>query len=450
MDSSPFRDPTFRRLFAAQAVALFGAGLATIALGLLAYELAGSRAGVVLGTALTIKMLTYVTVAPVAGAYADRLPRRATLVTLDLARLAAVLVLPLVTEVWQVYVLIAVLQAASAAFTPTFQAAVPDVLPDERTYTKALSASQLASSMETLLSPMLAAAALTVLSFHWLFAGTALGFAGSAMLVAFAAIPPAKTSARSGVVDRLAAGMQIFIRTPRLRGLLGLNLAVAAAGAVVMVNTVNYVRDVLHGDEVLVAVLLAANGTGTIAAALAVPRVVERCAERSVMLAGGTALCAGSFAAAGAASTANGPWSWPLALAVWALLGVGAGLVLTPVGRVLRRCAAESDRPAVFAAQFSLSHACWLLAYPLAGYAVTTAGFVVGWLVLGGLAALGLAAASALWPRSDVARLWHTHRDLPAGHRHLADAVPAPGGGWRHVHDFVVDRRHPRWPVESR
>ncbi|WP_280109901.1 hypothetical protein [Azospirillum sp. B506] len=39
--------------------------------------------------------------------------------------------LPFVTEVWQVYVLIFVLQAESAAFTPTFQATIPDVLPDE-------------------------------------------------------------------------------------------------------------------------------------------------------------------------------------------------------------------------------------------------------------------------------------------------------------------------------
>jgi hypothetical protein len=40
-----------------------------------------------------------------------------------------------VTQIWQVYVLIFVLQSASAAFTPTFQATIPDVLPDEHDYT---------------------------------------------------------------------------------------------------------------------------------------------------------------------------------------------------------------------------------------------------------------------------------------------------------------------------
>jgi hypothetical protein len=43
------------------------------------------------------------------------------LVCLDLVRAAVALLLPFVSQAWQVYVLIFVLQAASAAFTPTFQ-----------------------------------------------------------------------------------------------------------------------------------------------------------------------------------------------------------------------------------------------------------------------------------------------------------------------------------------
>lgn len=62
----------FRHLFSAQIIALFGTGLATVALGLLAYELSGPSAGAVLATALTIKMAMYVLIAPLAAAYADR------------------------------------------------------------------------------------------------------------------------------------------------------------------------------------------------------------------------------------------------------------------------------------------------------------------------------------------------------------------------------------------
>ena len=49
----PLANRTYRHLFFAQIVALIGTGLATVALGLLAYQLAGSDAGAVLGTALS-------------------------------------------------------------------------------------------------------------------------------------------------------------------------------------------------------------------------------------------------------------------------------------------------------------------------------------------------------------------------------------------------------------
>lgn len=111
------RNRTYRHLFFAQVIALLGTGLATVALGLLAFDLAGANAGAVLGTALAIKMVAYIAVAPVAAAFAERLPRRALLVGLDLARAGVALMLPFVTEIWQIYVLIFVLQSASAGFT---------------------------------------------------------------------------------------------------------------------------------------------------------------------------------------------------------------------------------------------------------------------------------------------------------------------------------------------
>ncbi|MEV0105177.1 MFS transporter [Nocardia sp. NPDC050799] len=443
---SLFAHRAYRRLFAAQVSALCGTGLATVALGLLAYQLAGKDAGLVLGTALTIKMAVYVTVAPVAAAYADRLPRRGLLVALDLVRVAAALSLPFVHEVWQVYLSIAVLQTASAVFTPAFQAALPDILPDEHDYTRALSASQLAATMESLLSPVLAALLLTVLDFHRLFAGTALGFLASAILVAGTAIPDPVRRAVTGVWDRTAAGMRIFAATPRLRGLLGVNLVVAAVGSVVLVNTVNYVRDVLGGSPSDVAVLLAANGFGTMLAALALPRVLDRAGERSIVLAGAWTLVLGIAAAVTMALC--GPGSRTAALAVWAVIGAGTGLAITPAGRVLRRSAHAKDRPALFAAQFSLSHLCWLLTYPLAGRLATATGFATTWIVLGLVAGAGLVAAVRYWPRHDPAALGHVH-DGRIDPGHLHDAVPVGANSYRHTHTFVIDDDHRRWPRRS-
>jgi len=446
--ASLFAHRDYRHLFGAQVVALVGTGLTTVALGLLAYELAGPSAGGVLGTALAIKMATYVTVAPVAAAYADRLPRRLMLVTLDAVRAAVVLALPFIDQVWQIYVLIVILQSASASFTPTFQAVLPDILPDEREYTKALSASQLASTMESLLSPALAAAVLSLVSFHWLFTGTSIGFVVSAVLVLTTRIPDTHRGERRGIWERTFAGARIFAMTPRLRGVMGLNLVVAAVGSVVMVNTVNYARDTLGKSQAEVAVLLTANGVGTIISALVLPKVLDRIAEREVMLTGATVLGAGMTGAILLSTVDSGSGRWPAALAVWAVIGAGTGLTLTPVGRVLRRSSRATDRAAVFAAQFSLSHACWLPAYPIAGWVATEAGFTPTWIVLAVPAATGIVIALRAWPRHDPVVLEHTH---PAGHAdpgHVADAVTADGGH-RHAHEFVIDSEHRRWPVSS-
>lgn len=56
---------TYRHLFLAQVIALVGTGLATVALGLLAYDIAGANAGAVLGGALAIKMVAYIGVGPI-------------------------------------------------------------------------------------------------------------------------------------------------------------------------------------------------------------------------------------------------------------------------------------------------------------------------------------------------------------------------------------------------
>jgi predicted MFS family arabinose efflux permease len=431
------RNRTYRHLFVAQVIALLGTGLMTVALGLLAYDLARADAGVVLGTALAIKMIAYVGLAPVAQAFTDRLPRRSLLVGLDLIRGSVALFLPFVTEIWQIYLLIFVLQAASAAFTPTFQATIPDILPDEDEYTRALSLSRLAYDLESLVSPMLAAALLSVISFHSLFAGTVLGFLASALLVLSVRLPVPPAGSRRGVWDRTTRGVRIYLATPRLRGLLAINLAVAAAGSMVIVNTVVIVKAGFGLAEPQVALALAAFGAGSMVAALALPRVLESLPDRPVMIAGASLLVVGT-----AAGMVMG--SYGALLALWMVLGLGYSVAQTPSGRLLRRSAHPADRPAVFAAQFALSHACWLICYPLAGYLGAAVGMNGAFAALALIAIAGVALAHRLWPRGDLSDIPHHHPDLPADHPHLV----ASGPHGRHHHPVVIDDLHPRWPVE--
>ncbi|OJU50142.1 MAG: MFS transporter [Mesorhizobium sp. 61-13] len=431
------KNRTYRHLFLAQVIALVGTGLATVALGLLAFELAGENAGAVLGTALAIKMIAYVTVAPIASAFAERVPRRAMLVTLDLVRAGVAVFLPFVTEIWQVYVLIFVLQSASAAFTPTFQATIPDILPDEKEYTRALSLSRLAYDLESVVSPMLAAALLAFISFHNLFVGTVIGFLVSAALVVSVVLPSPKPSKPRGIYDRTTRGTRIYLATPRLRGLLALNLAVACAGALVIVNTVVYVQATFGLDQQATALALAAFGGGSMVAALALPKLLEAIPDRTAMLAGASLLAAGTLTAA-----ALPGYGWLLPL--WFVLGLGYSTAQTPSGRLLRRSANPEDRPALFAAQFALSHACWLIAYPLAGWAGAALGLPATAIILAGLAAVAICIAFSVWPVDDPEVVEHGHDELPADHPHLADA----DRGHRHAHAYVIDDMHLAWPRE--
>ena len=431
---------TYRHLFLAQVIALIGTGLATVALGLLAYDLAGPEAGAVLGTALAIKMIAYVGVAPIAAAFAERLPRRAMLVGLDLVRAAVALFLPFVTEIWQIYVLIFVLQSASAAFTPTFQATIPDVLPDERDYTRALSLSRLAYDLESVASPMLAAALLTVVSFHDLFAGTVIGFLASAAFVVSVALPTPKAAEPRGIYDRTTRGLRIYLATPRLKGLLALNLAVSAAGSMVIVNTVVLVQAKFGLTQSDTAIALAAFGAGSMIAALLLPHLLDRVPDRVAMFSGAAILPAGLFIGTLVPNFAS-------LLPLWLVIGLGYSLTQTPSGRLLRRSAQPEDRPALFAAQFALSHACWLITYPLAGWLGATAGLAATFTTLGLIAIGAIVTAARLWPAQDPDEIEHVHHALADDHPHLSGATRV-GSGHRHTHVFVIDSHHPDWPAE--
>ena len=428
---------TFRHLFTAQIVALVGTGLATVALALLAYDLAGERAGTVLGTALAIKMIAYVGVAPVASAFVSVLPRRATLVALDLWRASIVVFLPFVSEIWQVYLLIFLLQAGSAAFTPAFQATIPDVLPDEEDYTEALSLSRLAYDLESLASPMLAALLLGVMAFNALFSLTAIGFLASAALLLTTTLPGTRGGAHRSIYQRTTRGLRIYLATPRLRGLLAINMTVAAIGAIIFVNTVVYVQGTFGLGERQTALALACFGAGSMLAAFVLPSLLKRLPDRIVML-----VAAAMLAAIGV--IASSILSYEVLLAVWFLTGVAYASALLPSGRLLRHSAHADDRPALFAAQFALSHACWLVTYPLAGWLGGSAGLPMTAFALSALAFVSLVAALVIW-RPDVdAELDHTHDDLTPDHPHFSEGHHRHGKA--HVHAIVIDDLHPHWP----
>ncbi|WP_420389520.1 MFS transporter [Marinobacter sp.] len=200
----------------------------------------------------------------------------------------------------------------------------------------------------------------------------------------------------------------------------------------VVVNTVVIVQGDFGLTDQHTTMAFAAFGAGSMLAALVLPVLLKRWKDRPVMLAWSWVLLGGL----GAAWFAD---SLYMLMPVWALLGVGFSRVQTPIGRLLTQSSHGEDRPALFAAQFSLSHAGWLVAYPLAGWLGSSAGIQPTLIVLAVLGLVFLIAATRLWPADDSLVVAHSHHDLPRDHPHRRESEA------EHSHRYVIDELHPRW-----
>lgn len=399
-----FAIPSYRQLFSAQVMALLANGLLTVALGLLAYRISDGHAGLVLGVLFGIKMVAFVLVAPLSSALFANVSRTRVLVGADLVRIAVAFTLPFITQFWEIVVLMALLQSAAATFTPAFTATIPLVVKDEGAYTQALSLSRLASDLEAILAPLVASALLTLLPFSSLFVATALGFMASAGCVLCANLSPTLTSHEHTTIPtnqslwaRSVSGAKAYVANPALRPILAIDMVIAASGAFILVQTVVIAQTHLGLGEGTVGLFLAANGLGSTLLALALPVVLVRIGERSTMI-GGTIVCTVAMGMAAMVlyqPVVEGQTAIWIG-AIWLLHGIGWSAAQTPIGRIIRRQAGPGQLTEFFAARFSLSHGCWLIAYPLAG-TLGAFGLAPAAFMLMGVSAAFTILATLLW-----------------------------------------------------
>lgn len=381
---------SYYRLFSGYVLALFATGVATVALAFVAFDLAGDNSGAVIGTALSIKMLAYVFVAPVLTALTERLPRRAFLIALDLVRAGSLLSLPFVTEVWHVYLLVFVFATASATFGFVYMAIVPYLLGTEEDYTRSLARSRIATEVEGPLSPLLAAGLMLVAGAVGIFLIAAGLFLVSAGLVRTAHLPRETAPRQGGLWQKLARGPRLFLARPEFRAILAFDVVAALGTAMVMVNTVVIVQGDFDLQRDGSALAFFVFGAGSVLGAILMPLALSVAEEKRIML-GGSGLIALALLAGVFQSTLPG------LLALWAVLGFGVAWAMTPVAAVIRKTAEPADLQAMFAAQTAIANACLLLAFPLAGWIGAEWGTAEAFAVLGVLACAGLGAAHRLW-----------------------------------------------------
>ena len=406
---SLWRNRNYLLLFSAQIVSLLGSGVTTVGLALFAYQLTGGEsATAVIGNALFLRILAFLIFSQPAGVIADRISRKTILITTDVLRFGLLALFPLITEVWQIYLLIFLINAVTAFFTPTYEASIPEIV-GEKHYVEALSYSRVAVNVEAFAAPALAGLLVALMGVRWVFWFDAATYLVSALLVLLTVMPFVKKAvaplSATGFLSELTVGTRIILREPSLRQAIILSFAEALAGAAAIVATVVYIHDILGYGDTAFALVMAGLGLGSTIAAIALGRATGRFEKdaagreklhgqrhvwtRYALVAGGLIL--GLLLLPGIFKP-----SIVVFAVMWFLNGAGQSLIGISSSTLLAEHTDEAERGKAYAAHFALTHACWLITYPAIGYSAGYFGTPATFTVAGVICLFVTAAAVAL------------------------------------------------------
>ncbi|MCV6609033.1 MAG: MFS transporter, partial [Campylobacterales bacterium] len=306
----------------------------------------------------------------------------------------------------------------------------------------------LAYDLEQLLSPTFSAFLLSFMTFHQLFVLDSVTFLISGLLLFFSSLPKRKkVFENSDFIENLVFGTKAYFKTPRLKALFFIYIVVALASAMVITNTVIYVGEYLKKGEAFVAIAMATTGFGSMIVALVLPKWLEHIEVRKVLFIGSFLIIIGLL-------LASFTPSWEGFLFVWFILGVGLSLIQVLAGYLVRISCNENNSMSYFSANFSLSHLCWMVAYPLSGFLGITYGLETALLIFVILAILSSLIAYKIYPNPDEQELEHIHESYQHSHHILDDDHHGDGFEKNHTHEkivhkhkFVIDYHHKEWPT---
>lgn len=359
------RNPLFARLYCAQTISLFGDALTWVGLALLAVELGGQQSAAILSTALTLRILTFVLLSPWAGAIADRFDRKQIMVVTHLTRMVFVCLLPLVTRVWHIYLLTLVLNALYAFFTPTYKATIP-LVTERKNYVQAIALSDATYQLLGVLGPGMAGAIAAFVGARRVFWLDGVTFAIAALVII--TLPGViRVHRRSGETDHPSRTWQdvkegtvrLFADVP-LRYALAIQFVASIAGALVLVNTVGYVKNILSLGDVEYGWVMAAFGLGATLAAVGLGTFNLPYRHTRIIGFGGIVII---LALLGGSSVGLSGL-----MVLWAIAGAGQTCINLPTQTLIAERIPPSAQGRVYGAHFAWSHLWWGLSYPLAGW----------------------------------------------------------------------------------
>ena len=417
------RNRVFARLYFAQTINLIGDALTWVGLALLAFELVGKDAGVILSGALTLRVTAFVLLSPLAGAIADRFDRKRIMVVTHLARMVTIGLLPFVTQAWQIYAIVFALNVFYAFFTPTYTATIP-LVTGQNEYPQAIALSSATFQLLGVLGPGLAGGVAGFIGARQVFFLDALSFLIAAVLIV--TLPrqlrveqnqSARTVSRTW--QDIREGTNRLWTDPLIRYALAMQLVASITGAQILVNTVSYVQGTLQLGKVEYGWVMATFGIGATLASV-VFGIFNQRLPRTTFVVIGAALI--TIALLPASSVGLIPL-----LLLWLVAGAGQSFVNLPTQTLIADRIPTDIQGRVYGAHFAWSHLWCAFSYPLAGW--LGSHFVGQTFFYGSLIGLVLLVAMQflLKPHSsDSVRLtngfWHKHEhshDEAHQHKHL-------------------------------
>ena len=206
------RERQFRLLFTGQVVSQLGDAITGVALAFAVLDLTGSATD--LGYVFAAKTIPLVAFLLVGGVFADRLPRRAVMLTADVLRGAAqgtvaVLELTHSTHIWEIVVLQAISGTASAFFNPASTGLTPmTVSPERLQQANALRGLSMAST--GIIGSVISGALVAGFGAGWALAIDAASFAVSAFFLAQLRLPAHVTLPPQSFFKDLREGWREF------------------------------------------------------------------------------------------------------------------------------------------------------------------------------------------------------------------------------------------------
>ena len=393
------RNRDFRRVYVASLISLGGDWFLLVALFGLVLDLTHSPVAVAF--LLAAQDLPLFLLAPAAGALVDRLDRRKLMVVSDLARAVICFGFLFVRSsetVWLAYPLLAGLASFAAAFDPASSAALPNLVEDEDLATANALTGSLWGTMLAV-GAALGGIVAAVLGRDAAIVIDAVSFGASALLIASVRRPFSEERDQEQhpkIVDATRETISYATKDHRVLALLAVKAGFGlGAGVLVLISV--FAKEVFHGGDVAIGLLMAARGVGALIGPF-VGRTMLGANDRRLfgVIGGALAVFGLGYMLLGFAPTL----AFAMPFVAIAHLGGGAQWTLSSYG--LQRIVPDRIRGRIFAFDGALITLTFGISAVATGFAADLYGDrpVAAW-----LGAIGIAYAVAwTWLTTDVRR----------------------------------------------